>query len=142
MGGSGPSTLPRAPDGIRSRVESPPCDTIGGSQPVWGSAWLRELTVDEALLKSELDGADLRDLMNVHEDEEWPSTALVEQIEAQVCATSAARKAANAKWQDKAFGSMVLTRHLARLVANTRQTVEHKYLEKMRDGLIEVFPWT
>ena len=84
----GPGTPPRRPEGTRLRVTSPPRDTTSGHQPVWDAAWLRELTIDEALLKSELDGADMRDLMDMHEDEVWPPTELIGQMGAQVRATS------------------------------------------------------
>ena len=101
MRSDGPNTPPRMPEGTRSRVTSPPRDTTSGYQSVWDTAWLRELATDEALLKSELDGADMRDLMDVHEDEVGPPTELIGQMEAQVRATSTSRGAAIVKWQHK-----------------------------------------
>ena len=64
----------------------------------WDDAWLRELTIGEALVEAQLDGADMGELMGVPEGETWPSDELIASMEAQSRATSGARNAAVVKW--------------------------------------------
>jgi len=52
-----PGTPPRASvDRTRQRVESPQRGETGETHPVWDDAWLRELTIGEALVEAQLDG--------------------------------------------------------------------------------------
>ena len=120
---------------------SPQRDAVSKAQPVWDDAWLRELTIEEALVEAQLDGADMGELLGVTEDETWPPEELVASMEAQSRATSPSRSAAVVKWLGSAFEGMVLTKHVVRMVMGERQTVETKFMESVRDGLIEVFPW-
>ena len=137
-----PGTPPRTTaDRTRQRVDSPQRGDTSEAQPVWDDAWLRELTVGEALVEAQLDGADMGELMGVPEGETWPSDELIASMEAQSRATSGARNAAVVKWLGPAFEGMVLMKHVMLLVMGKRQTVESTTMEAVRDGLIEVFPW-
>ena len=141
-GGNVPGTPPRtSADRTRQRVDSPQRGDASEVQPAWDDAWLRELTIVEALVEAQLDGADMGELLGVPEGETWPSDELLASMEAHSRATSALRNAAVVKWPGSAFEGMVLTKHVMLLVMGERQTVESKSMEAVRDGLIEVFPW-
>ena len=136
-----PGTPPRTTaDRTRQRVDLPQRGDKSEAQPVWDDAWLRELTIGEALVEAQLDGADMGELMGVPEGETWPSDELIASMEAQSRATSGARNAAVVKWLGPAFEGMVLMKHVMFLVMGKRQTVESTTMEAVCDGLIEVFP--
>ena len=141
-GGGVPGTPPRADvERTRQRVESPQRGEEGATHPVWDDTWLREVTIHEALVEAQLDGADMGELLEVPEGIPWPPDELLASMEAHSRGTSPSRNAAVVKWLGSAFEGMVLTKHVMFLVMGERQTVESTTMEAVRDGLIEVFPW-
>ena len=141
-GGEVPGTPPRAgADRTRPRVESPQRGETSVTHPVWDDTWLRELTIEEALVEAQLDGADVGELLEVPDGITWPPDELLASMEAHSRGTSQSRNAAVVKWLGSAFEGMVLTKHVMFLVMGERQTVESTTMEAVRDGLIEVFPW-
>ena len=93
--GEVPGTPPRAGvERTRPRVESPQRGEVGATHPVWDDTWLREVTIDEALVEAQLDGADMGELLEVPEGIPWPPDELLASMEAHSRGTSPLRNAA------------------------------------------------
>ena len=80
--------------------------------------------------------------MKTGEDEVYPPAAFMDEAAKYCRASSGLRGAAIvAKWPNKAFNTLVLTKVVAEVVWPARQTIDMQQMELLRDAIMEVFPW-